>query len=37
VIAYLHAEPVGCGAVKHRPEAPSEHDGFEKRLRRAGG
>jgi DNA-binding MarR family transcriptional regulator len=24
LIAYLHAEPVACGAVKHRPGAPSE-------------
>ena len=24
LIAYLHAEPVGCGAVKHHPGAPSE-------------
>jgi DNA-binding MarR family transcriptional regulator len=24
LIAYLHAEPVGCGAVKHHADAPSE-------------
>jgi len=24
LIAYLHAEPVGCGAVKHHPGEPSE-------------
>src|SRR6185436_8878250 len=24
VIAYLHAEPIGCGAVKHHPGEPSE-------------
>jgi DNA-binding MarR family transcriptional regulator/GNAT superfamily N-acetyltransferase len=24
LIAYLHAEPVGCGAVKHHDDAPSE-------------
>lgn len=24
LIAYLHADPVGCGAVKHHPSAPSE-------------
>jgi DNA-binding MarR family transcriptional regulator len=24
LIAYLHAEPAGCGAVKHHPGAPSE-------------
>src|SRR5262245_44749182 len=24
VIAYLHGEPVGCGAVKHHPGEPSE-------------
>jgi DNA-binding MarR family transcriptional regulator/GNAT superfamily N-acetyltransferase len=24
MIAYLHAEPVGCGAVKHHPGEPSE-------------
>lgn len=24
LIAYLHGEPVGCGAVKHHPGAPSE-------------
>jgi DNA-binding MarR family transcriptional regulator len=24
LIAYLHAEPVGCGAVKHHPAEPSE-------------
>jgi DNA-binding MarR family transcriptional regulator/GNAT superfamily N-acetyltransferase len=24
LIAYLHDEPVGCGAVKHHPGAPSE-------------
>src|SRR5919198_132057 len=24
LIAYLHAEPVGCGGVKHRPGAPSD-------------
>jgi DNA-binding MarR family transcriptional regulator/GNAT superfamily N-acetyltransferase len=24
LIAYLHAEPVGCGAVKHHHDAPSE-------------
>jgi len=24
LIAYLHAEPVGCGAVKHHPGQPSE-------------
>jgi ribosomal protein S18 acetylase RimI-like enzyme len=24
LIAYLHAQPVGCGAVKHHPGAPSE-------------
>jgi DNA-binding MarR family transcriptional regulator/GNAT superfamily N-acetyltransferase len=23
-IAYLHGEPVGCGAVKHHPDAPAE-------------
>lgn len=23
-VAYLHGEPVGCGAVKHHPEAPAE-------------
>lgn len=24
LVAYLHGEPVGCGAVKHRPGAPAE-------------
>ena len=24
LLAYLHAEPVGCGAMKHHPGAPSE-------------
>jgi DNA-binding MarR family transcriptional regulator/GNAT superfamily N-acetyltransferase len=24
LLAYLHGEPVGCGALKHRPDAPSE-------------
>ncbi len=24
LVAYLRAEPVGCGAVKHHPDAPSE-------------
>src|SRR3954470_15449575 len=24
LIAYLRAEPIGCGAVKHHPDAPSE-------------
>jgi len=24
LLAYLHSEPVGCGAVKHHPGAPSE-------------
>jgi len=24
LIGYLHAEPAGCGAVKHHPGAPSE-------------
>jgi ribosomal protein S18 acetylase RimI-like enzyme len=24
LIAYVHGEPVGCGAVKHHPGAPSE-------------
>jgi ribosomal protein S18 acetylase RimI-like enzyme len=24
LLAYLHAEPVGCGAVKHHRDAPSE-------------
>jgi len=24
LIAYLHAEPIGCGAVKHHPGEPSE-------------
>jgi DNA-binding MarR family transcriptional regulator/GNAT superfamily N-acetyltransferase len=23
-VAYLHAEPIGCGAVKHHPDAPAE-------------
>ena len=23
-VAYLHGEPVGCGAVKHHPDAPAE-------------
>jgi DNA-binding MarR family transcriptional regulator/GNAT superfamily N-acetyltransferase len=23
-LAYLHGEPVGCGAVKHHPDAPAE-------------
>ena len=23
-VAYLHDEPVGCGAVKHHPDAPAE-------------
>jgi DNA-binding MarR family transcriptional regulator/GNAT superfamily N-acetyltransferase len=23
-IAYLHSEPIGCGAVKHHPDAPAE-------------
>ena len=23
-VAYLHDEPIGCGAVKHHPEAPAE-------------
>jgi GNAT superfamily N-acetyltransferase len=24
LVAYLHDEPVGCGAVKHHPDAPAE-------------
>jgi len=24
LLGYLHSEPVGCGAVKHHPDAPSE-------------
>src|SRR3954471_58766 len=24
LVAYLHGEPVGCGAVKHKPGAPAE-------------
>jgi ribosomal protein S18 acetylase RimI-like enzyme len=24
LVAYLHSEPVGCGAVKHHADAPSE-------------
>jgi DNA-binding MarR family transcriptional regulator/GNAT superfamily N-acetyltransferase len=23
-VAYLHGEPIGCGAVKHHPDAPAE-------------
>jgi DNA-binding MarR family transcriptional regulator/GNAT superfamily N-acetyltransferase len=23
-VVYLHAEPIGCGAVKHHPDAPAE-------------
>ena len=23
-VAYLHSEPIGCGAVKHHPDAPAE-------------